>query len=226
LSLKEYFLRELKKLFKSEEDIEIYKVVLPPVGVNSYVLSKDDSIILVDPGIGISDVIKTIMTDKTKISIMITHSHFDHIMGIDEIPESEILVTKEVSEGLYNPDINLSGLIGGRSVVINNKKTKILDEGNNVYENFQFKVLKFAGHTECDTVFDFGDFLLTGDFVFSDSIGRTDFPYSDENKMKESLVKFRNYLKEKDNTCSILPGHMGYCDIKTLFENNFYLSMY
>ncbi|HOO31758.1 MAG TPA: MBL fold metallo-hydrolase [Thermotogota bacterium] len=219
-------MRELKKLFLNKAGIEVYKAVLPPVGVNSYVLVKDNYLLIVDPGMGIAEIVESFILEGKKVSILLTHSHFDHIAGIDELQNAEILGKSEVLDGLDKPEINLSGMFGGPELVIQNKNFMMLEDEKNEYGPFIFKAIYFPGHTAADTVFDFDDFIITGDFIFTDSIGRTDFPHSDDKKMRESLTRFRKYLSVKSGNTLILPGHMGYCDVKSLFENNFYLSMY
>ncbi len=219
-------MKELKKLFSNKQNIEVYKTVLPPVGVNSYILIKEESIIIVDPGIGIADTLSSLLMGKKDVSILLTHAHFDHIAGIDELPEAKIFGKSEVLSGLIKPEINLSSMFGGNPLIVENKNHVILNAEKNSFKGFNFKSLLFPGHTTGDTIFDFDDFILTGDFIFTDSIGRTDFPNSNEKKMRESLSRFRKYLSVKNGSTYILPGHMGYCDVKTLFKNNFYLSMY
>ena len=50
-----------------------------------------------------------------------------------------------------------------------------------------------------------GDAMFSGDFLFHNSIGRVDFPYSDPEAMKESLKKFARMSEDKP----LYPGHGG-----------------
>jgi len=218
-------LKNLRKIYDNTAT-SIYKAVLPPVGVNTYLLYMNDHLFVVDPGIGSSDLPLQNSIPYNDITLLITHSHFDHITGIDEFPNSKILITQEAFPGLYDPSINLSGDFGGGTTVVQNKNTSVLTKGDNTYEDCSFQVMVYPGHTEGDTVFDFGDCLFTGDFVFCDSIGRTDFRFSDNDKMKKSLAKFRQFISQKDPSALILPGHMGVCTIKELMEKNIFLSVY
>jgi len=86
--------------------------------------------------------------------------------------------------------------------------------------------MNFPGHTQGDSVFDFGSFLFTGDFVFCDSIGRTDFKFSNHDTMKQSLVKFKKYLSKKQPSDLILPGHMNVCTVEELLDMNPFLTLY
>ena len=74
-------------------------------------------------------------------------------------------------------------------------------------EEFEFNGVKFAfchfpGHTPGCSVITADDVMFSGDFIFKNSIGRYDFPFSDGKLMKQSLkraVELKNY--------KIYPGH-------------------
>ncbi len=215
----------LKQVYEGE-NTTIFKAVLPPVGVNTYLLYLKNHLFIVDPGIGSSKLPEVNDIPYDEVSLLITHSHFDHITGIDEFPNSKILITQEALPGLRDSYINLSGDFGGGTTVVQNKNIQILSQGENTVLNCAFQVMIYPGHTQGDTVFDFGSYIFTGDFVFCDSIGRTDFRFSDNDLMKKSLAKFRQYLLQKEPNVLILPGHMGVCSVKKLLDNNLFLSVY
>lgn len=50
-----------------------------------------------------------------------------------------------------------------------------------------------------------GDAIFSGDFLFHNSIGRYDFPYSDPKEMKKSLEKMAKIPYDK----TLYPGHGG-----------------
>lgn len=213
------------KLIYNNDAMRIFKAVLPPIGVNTYYILMDETLLVTDPGIGASDLLKEIETDFKNIAILITHSHLDHIAGIDEFPNEDILISKEALPGLYDPFANLSADFGGNPVIVQNEKTIILEHGTASYKGISFNVALYPGHTQGDTIFDFGDFIVTGDFIFCDSIGRTDFRHSSEDEMEKSLKRFKRVLSEKAPSTLILPGHMGHCKAQTLLEKNPFLNM-
>lgn len=215
----------LKQVYESKTT-KIFKAVLPPVGVNTYLLYYQSHLFIVDPGIGSSKLPEVNDIPYDEALLLITHSHFDHITGIDEFPDSKILITQEALPGLKDSYVNLSGDFGGGTTIVQNRNTQILSQGENRVLDCVFRVMIYPGHTQGDTVFDFGPFMFTGDFIFCDSIGRTDFRFSDNDQMKKSLAKFRQYLLEKESTDLILPGHMGVCSVKKLLDNNIFLSVY
>ena len=66
----------------------------------------------------------------------------------------------------------------------------------------EIKVIKTPGHTQDSLSFLYDKFLFSGDTLFNNGIGRTDFPNSSLKDMKESLEK----LKKIDYKI-LCPGH-------------------
>ena len=67
----------------------------------------------------------------------------------------------------------------------------------------EIKIIKAPGHTEHDTCFLYEDVLFSGDVLFHNGIGRTDFPESSHKDMIKSLEKLK-----KINYKILCPGHM------------------
>ncbi len=110
-------MKNIKLIYKTAA-LKLYKAVLPPIGVNTYFININDTLLITDPGIGASDLLKEIDADFENIAVLITHSHLDHIAGIDEFPNEDILISKEALPGLYDPFENLSADFGGNSFMI------------------------------------------------------------------------------------------------------------
>lgn len=66
-----------------------------------------------------------------------------------------------------------------------------------------FKIIRTPGHTSDSLCFLYEDVLFSGDTLFCDGTGRTDFPESKPEKMQESLEKLRK-IKYK----ILCPGHI------------------
>jgi len=65
------------------------------------------------------------------------------------------------------------------------------------------KLHHFQGHCPGCSMIEIGNVMFSGDFLFQNSIGRVDFPYSDPEAMKESLKKFSHMREDK----ILYPGH-------------------
>lgn len=80
--------------------------------------------------------------------------------------------------------------------------------------------MHFPGHTPGCSVIKIGGVVFSGDFVFKDSIGRSDFPYSDECAMQDSLRRFAQLRFD----APLYPGHGESSSIKDEQKNiPFYL---
>jgi len=214
-------MRELKEVY-IDSDLSVYRVVLPPIGVNTYLLYSRETLLVIDPGFEIKSLIESFPKRKRRYEyVLLTHSHFDHIAGTKEL-NFEIAVSTQAKEGLTSPIFNLSKSLFSEEFSLENPLTLNIREGENTLGDLNFNAYVLPGHTPGDTVYDFGNFIFTGDLVFRDSIGRTDFPFSNSNKMLESLKKFKNIIKNREDVI-IFPGHMGYTTVKDILYENYYL---
>jgi len=68
----------------------------------------------------------------------------------------------------------------------------------------------FPGHSPGCSTIEIEDAMFSGDFIFKNSIGRVDFPYSDPQQMKDSLKKFTDITYDK----TVYPGHGEQTSIK------------
>ncbi len=85
------------------------------------------------------------------------------------------------------------------------KNAKIYSSKNiNKLKIPELKIIKTPGHTQEDICIIYKDILFSGDVIFHHGyIGRTDFPESDHEKMRESLKKISK-IKYK----ILCPGHI------------------
>lgn len=121
--------------------------------------------------------------------------------------EKELL--KNLREIKINPeDINIILLththwdhIGNLEVFPNAKIYKA--ENINQLKLPEIKVIKTPGHSKDSLVFLYQDILFSGDTIFKDGIGRTDFPGGNKRDMDESLEKLGE-LQYK----ILCPGHV------------------
>ena len=66
-----------------------------------------------------------------------------------------------------------------------------------------FKVISTPGHTNGSVCYLIDDMLFSGDTLFLECVGRTDFPTGDRNQMVASVKK----LFALDGDYSVYPGH-------------------
>jgi len=131
-------------------------------------------------------------------SILITHSHADHVAGVPELMKRYPPVPVFIHE-LEMP--RLHGFISKKSVL-----RAISDQESIRVGSLTLTVLHTPGHSsgECSFFLD-GDppYLFSGDTIFIRDCGRTDLPTGSTAQMFESLQR----LKKLPPHTVILPGH-------------------
>lgn len=139
---------------------------------------------------------------------VLTHGHFDHVMGCRFIHDTYGLqpVVCERDAELYKDAKNLASQFG---VIIDGDMPIIgrcLNDGDEVsFGNHTFKVIHTPGHSKGSVIFYSEEeaVAITGDTLFKNSIGRTDFPGGSMFQMIQSLRMFTQF---PDDT-RVLPGH-------------------
>jgi len=154
--------------------MEIIKVVVGDLNTNCYILLIDNECLVIDPG-DEYDKIKEVIGNKRVLGIIVTHYHFDHIGVLNYFDKSLILDKNNLEEKEY--------IIG----------------------NFTFEVIYTPGHKEdCITIyFRKEKVMFTGDFIFKNTIGRTDLKGGNMIEMMNSLEKIKDY----DRNTIVYPGH-------------------
>ena len=95
--------------------MKIHKTVNPVAYENTYYLEGEQHLIVVDPGNHWEAIRKTIETiNKPVCAILLTHTHYDHIMSLDLVRDTygnpPVYVAESEASWLYTPVDNLSGL--------------------------------------------------------------------------------------------------------------------
>lgn len=177
--------------------------------VNCYILaSKDDSLaIIIDPGNEENKIKKVLNKYKLKPAFIInTHGHIDHI-GCDDKFDVSIYAHRDDVALLKSPELNLSSFISQPYIV--RSKIKVLEDKENIsLGDMQLEVIHLPGHTPGGIGLLMkkpgNKIVFTGDTLFYQGIGRTDFTGADENLLIKSIKD--KLLKLSDDTV-IYPGH-------------------
>ena len=117
----------------------------------------------------------------------------------------KILIHRYDSEGLNNPEINLSPYIGMGNIEL--EADSRIDDNDLIHlGNLEFKVIHTPGHTKGGTSIYCKEekCLFSGDTMFRGTWGRTDLPTSSREDIMDSIVN--KLLKLPDDTI-VYPGH-------------------
>ncbi len=190
--------------------MKIERFVLGAMKTNCYLIENEETkeLVIVDPG-GCSDYLISRVRSNglTPKAILLTHGHFDHVMGIDGwIKEFDIPVYlhEDEKEILAAPQLNLSQMFG-TGYCYNN--VKCLKDGEEFkIAGFVFKVLHTPGHTAggCCYYEEKEKVLLSGDTLFYHSVGRSDFPTGNTLTLVKSI---REKLFCLPDDVIVYPGH-------------------
>ena len=178
---------------------------------NTFILINNSNCIIVDPSWNTNEVLNYINENNLNlIGIILTHLHYDHVGDTYKIVEIynniPVYVSCNSKNELKDGDDHLFTKLNynGKDFNISfiNEKSKIKN-----FDNLEF--ILTPGHSESSMCIYFDNSILTGDLIFKDGIGRTDFQYSNQDDIKKSLIKINNFIikNKKNNSINILPGH-------------------
>ena len=177
------------------------------IGTNCYLLwdeSAGNAAAIVDPGGSADLVLNKIKQEKLDVkTILLTHGHFDHVMGVPDLLEAYPDLPVYITETDY-PEARDGGQFGYRMGEVSS--VQFYDEGDTVeLGGLKIDVLRTPGHTPGSVTLRVEDVLLTGDTLFCGSCGRTDFPGGSYADMQRSLKR----LADLPGDYRVYPGHEG-----------------
>lgn len=176
---------------------------------NCYILTINNREFIIDPGVGAINWLKE--NTKNPVAILNTHGHFDHVW-------SNSIVKSELNIPIYAPkddEFLLANDQHGFNMPPSKADYWVKPNETVEIDGVKFTFNHYAGHTPGTSTIEIEDRMFSGDFIFQNSIGRCDFPYSNPKDMKESLKRF---LKRDDDKI-IYPGHGGFTHISKEREN-------
>ncbi len=138
-------------------------------------------------------------------AILLTHGHCDHIEAVSELArltDCEVYIHEADEKMLHNSLLSLAGYFGTPFSPFSGAKTLV--DGDTVsIDNASFKVISTPGHTAGSVCYVYDDVIFSGDTLFFESIGRTDFPGGSYKTLVNSIKK----LKALGKDYTVLPGH-------------------
>lgn len=139
--------------------------------------------------------------------ILLTHGHFDHIWGADKLRElsgAPIYACEAERELCRNAHDNVSEK-AGRACTI--EPDYYVKDGEKItIADMTCRLIATPGHTagSCCYYFEEAGFLIAGDTLFEESVGRTDFPTGSMSALIHSVKEKLFVLPDETK---VYPGH-------------------
>lgn len=185
-------------------------------GANCYIVGSEKTrdAAIIDPGAEFNKIDKKLIDmGLTAKIVILTHYHGDHIGAVKEFIEkygAKVYIHKEDAEALNNSKMNLSKSMFGKDISI--KADVELNDGDEIsLSDLKFEIIHTPGHTKGGICIKVGNIMMTGDTLFNNSIGRTDFP---GGSFEEIIKSIKEKIFKYDDETIIYPGHMSPSTIK------------
>ena len=172
--------------------MKLYHLTTGLLGVNTYFLVNEQTkkAIVIDGGESYKKIKQTELDLGVKITaLFLTHAHFDHAGNAKALQDDgvKVYISKLDAPKLCN-DLNLACDFGRKFDCLTPNFT--FDDGQVInVEGIEIKVILTPGHTDGSATFMVENMLFTGDTLFLQSVGRTDFPTGDKNTLIASVKR-------------------------------------
>ena len=190
--------------------MKIERFALGSLGTNSYLIINEETkeILIVDPATCPDYVVSHVKSNGyIPKAVLLTHAHFDHVMGINRWVEEfgiPVYLHEEEKEILEKVNLNLSYQFG-KNYAYEGAECFTSDEMVQM-AGFEFRVIHTPGHTKggCCYYFESEEVLFSGDTLFAQSVGRSDFP---TGNMRVLINSIKEKLFCLPDTVMVYPGH-------------------
>jgi hydroxyacylglutathione hydrolase len=194
--------------------LKVKALTFNPAQENTYILfNEQNKAIIIDPGCYFSAEQETLKdfikdTQLAPVRLLNTHCHLDHVCGnlwVYQNWDLELWIPS--GEELVLANAPLSGDKWGMPFKNYDGPVHFLHEGETVLlGDDELKIILAPGHSPASMCFyaEKEKFLIGGDVLFYQSIGRTDLPGGDHETLLRSI---REQLFTLPDDVTVYPGH-------------------
>lgn len=189
--------------------MQIVTLGVGQLGTNCYIVYEKDSrqAAVIDPGGNAEEILREIQQKELQVTAIInTHGHADHIMAntkLREATKAPLYIHSADAPMLLSARLNLSQFLGADFTCA--PADKLLEDGAVIkVGEIVLNVAHTPGHTPGGICLIHKDVVFSGDTLFAESVGRTDFPGGSSSQLIESV---KEKLLVLDDAVKVLPGH-------------------
>lgn len=209
--------------------LQIRSFPLPPVQTNAFLLSdySTNSAVLIDAPQGAWEAISPILKEENlKLeACVLTHAHFDHVLGASELNEQNIPLSLHQADKLMFDALPQQMAFFRMNVpFVQPKIDHWLEDGSTLQLlGRSAECRRVPGHAEGNIVIYLPDeqCAFVGDAIFAGSVGRTDLPGGSFEVLEKS-IKEQIYTLPDETV--LYPGHGPKTTVANEKANNPYVS--
>ena len=191
-------------------EVKIGRMMIGSYQTNCYFLFREETkkAIVIDPADNGKLIYDKLTQNGFSVeAILLTHGHFDHIWGSNELRElsgAKIYALDKEQTLCEDVSNNLSAMVGRAYTVVPDEY--VTDGEELEFDNIQLQVIATPGHTigSCCYYVEKAGILISGDTLFQESTGRTDFPTGSMSSIVRSI---REKLFILPDETKVYPGH-------------------
>lgn len=202
--------------------MRIERLMLGLLHTNCYILydEKTKEAVVVDPATSFEKIEAKLNELNLQVKyIILTHAHSDHICALDKLADitgAKVCIGSDDAAALNNGEINLCNYFRHPSPT--RVADILLNDGDRLtLSGTTLKIISTPGHTCGSISIFFENSVISGDTLFFESVGRTDFVTSSTTALMKS-IKDKLYLL--DRSCTVYPGHGEFTTIGHEIDNN------
>lgn len=207
--------------------MRIHTLQLGELHANCYIAETDPGrCVVFDIGGSSRMLLEYLKMKKLHLSkILLTHGHFDHIGGVEEVRAAtgaEVYIHENDAPMLSSAAKSLHSSMSIMPFVPITDYTIIRGDCFINDGSCTFRVLHTPGHSYGSVCYVCDDVIFSGDTLFCCSVGRTDFPGGNTEFMMQSLGK----LWELPGDYKVYPGHNESTTLDYERQNNPYMKRF
>lgn len=193
--------------------LTVKQIINKPVDSNCFIVHSQisDSCLIIDPGTKDNfDVHNYILKEKLVPEyIILTHQHFDHIWGVNDLIDKyknvKLICSRYCSEMIVDSKKNCSLFFDQVGFTLPPAHIITQDTGNQIkWNNITIKFFDTPGHSTASICILIGNYLFTGDTLIKDTKTVVKLPYSSKEDLTQSILLFENL---KGNNYHVYSGH-------------------